>query len=183
MSCRRNGCTLTTRRCRCWIPAAARPKRDGCGAMCVMISHSPVRRHRRCCIATVRTGRGSTRGAPGRVPGHPAGGRLRGIRRPVCRGVTEAACWAHARRKFFDVHAGDTVTAGVGSVATHRGAVCDRSDDARPVAPMHAWPLAPRRAHRCSPHCGHGWTRPRRASRARATWPAPSAIRCRAGRH
>jgi hypothetical protein len=44
-------CTLMTPRCRCSIPAAARPRPDGCGLTCAMIVRLPVATHRRCGIA------------------------------------------------------------------------------------------------------------------------------------
>ncbi len=50
------------------------------------------------------------------------------------RGVTEAACMAHCRRPFFDLHASDGLAAGAGGLATYRRAVCHRGDDPRPVA-------------------------------------------------
>ena len=50
------------------------------------------------------------------------------------RGVTEAACWAHVRRKFFDVHAATQSPLAHRSPATHRRAVCGRGDDSRPAA-------------------------------------------------
>lgn len=43
-------------------PAAARPKRDGCGVTRAMTSRSAARRHRRCCIATARTAKANIRG-------------------------------------------------------------------------------------------------------------------------
>ena len=76
------------------------------------------------------------------------------------RGVTEAACWAHARRKFFDVHAATAVAAGAGGPAPDRGAVCDRGDDPRPAAGCSAG--RPHGAERAAVHRieGTGWTTP-----------------------
>ena len=75
------------------------------------------------------------------------------------RGVTEAACWAHARRKFFDVHAAtqsplahealQRIAALYAIEATIRGQPPERPPGAS----------ARRRARRCSPNCGAGWSK------------------------
>ena len=64
-------------------PAAARPKRDGCGAMRAMISHSAARRRRRCYIATAPIGRESIRAST--WPGSAASYRRTAMRgTPAC---------------------------------------------------------------------------------------------------
>ena len=73
--------------------------------------------------------------------------------------MTEAACWAHARRKFFDVHAAtqsplahealQRIAALYAIEATIRG----QPAELRLAVRGH-------RARRCSPICGPGSTRP-----------------------
>ena len=47
-------------------------------------------------------------GPPGRVPGHPAGGRLRRLQEPAgepaAGEIRLAFCWAHCRRRFYEIH-------------------------------------------------------------------------------
>ena len=43
-------------------------------------------------------------GAPEALQRHPAGRRLRRLRPPLWERIQEAACWAHARRAFYDLH-------------------------------------------------------------------------------
>ena len=107
MCWQRNVCTVTTRRCRCW--PRARPTPRGPGPMCATTHRSPIRTRRRRCSDTRATARAHTRlnicaasqgifqadahagfnplYAPGRVPGP----------------VSEASCWAHGRRKFYEL--------------------------------------------------------------------------------
>ena len=100
-------CMSTTRRCRCWRRAPARPRPAGCGPMSATSGRSPASGRRRRCSSTRPTARASTRErhlkdfrgvihADGYAGFNElfAGGR-----------IAEAACWAHVRRKFFDVHA------------------------------------------------------------------------------
>ena len=98
------------------------------------------------------------------------------------RGVTEAACWAHARRKFFDEHAETEIAVGLGGVATHRGAISDRGHGARSAS------RGPSGDPRGQKHAAvqrsedAGWSEPWRASPVRAIWRWRSATPCRAGR-
>src|SRR6516164_6752057 len=74
----------TTRRCRYWRPAAAKPRPDGSGHTFAMSGRLAAPGRRRQSSSTHRIGRVSTRG----LTSNPSPG-----------------CWAHVRRKFFDVHA------------------------------------------------------------------------------
>jgi len=48
--------------------------------------------------------------------------------------IVEAACWAHVRRKFFDVHARDRLADRQGSARSHRPALRGREDHQRITA-------------------------------------------------
>src|ERR1700720_993114 len=78
-------CTSTTPRCRSWHRALARPRPGDYGPTSETSGPLPVRGRRRLCSAIRRTARANIHRAIGRI--------------------VEAACWAHVRRKFFDVHA------------------------------------------------------------------------------
>ena len=70
-----------------------------------MTGHLPGLQRRRCCIATARTAKASTRGHLAPFRGILQADGYAGYAGLYERGVTEAACLAHVRRKFFDVHA------------------------------------------------------------------------------
>ena len=70
-----------------------------------MTGHLPGLQRRRCCIATARTAKASTRGHLAPFRGILQADGYAGYAGLYERGATEAACLAHVRRKFFDVHA------------------------------------------------------------------------------
>ncbi len=120
--------------------------------MCATIGHSAARRRRRCCIATAPIARASIRASiSAGFRGILQADGYAGYAGLYERGVTEAACWAHARRKFFDVHATtqsplahealQRIAALYAIEATIRG----QPPDARLAASRR------RRARRCSP--------------------------------
>jgi transposase len=83
-----------TRPCRFLRPATARRRKAGSGSTFATSVRTPARRRRRCSIATRRIARASAAAATElykEKEGKPAS-------------VTEVACWAHVRRKFFDEH-------------------------------------------------------------------------------
>src|SRR5664279_2193083 len=109
MSWRRSGCMPTTPRCRCWTPAAAAPsmplRRRGTGrlwsyvrddrpfagkaAPAVLYGYSPDRKgeHPRAHLGPFR--------------GILQADGYQGYAGLYDRGVTEAACWAHARTQVL----------------------------------------------------------------------------------
>ena len=132
-SWRRTPCTSTTRRCRCWRRARARPRPAGYGPTFATSGHSPVRAHPLRCSSTRRTEKGQ----------HPRA-HLKAFRGTIHADgyagfnelfagnrIVEAACWAHVRRKFFDVHAANGSPIAKGGARTHRQALRDREGDQR----------------------------------------------------
>src|SRR6266849_4871707 len=90
-------CTAMIRRCRCSILGVARPRPGGYGRTCAMIVPPPVAIRRRCGIAIRPIARVSIRrrtcvASAGFGPLYESGQ------------IVEAACWAHARRKFYDIY-------------------------------------------------------------------------------
>ena len=102
----RKSCSPTTRRSRCSIPAAAAPRPAGCGSMPAMTGPGtdPIRRPRS--ISTAPIARPSVLpliwpsfNGIVQVDGYA------GFERLTDGGdIQLAACWAHARRKFYEVH-------------------------------------------------------------------------------
>ena len=140
----------TTRRCRCWRPAPARPRpgrlwaylRDerpyaGTAAPAVLYRYSPDRRaeHPRAHLAGFR-GVLHADGYTG-FDGLYDGGH-----------VVEAACWAHVRREFFDLHvsgkaplATEAITRIQALYAIEDGARGRRPDERRQIRQTRAKPL------------------------------------------
>ena len=94
----------TIRRCRCWRRATARPRPAGCGPMCATTDL----RERGSAGRVVRLLAGPQR----RTSGGASAKRSRHVCRPMAMPVqqlyekgamAEAACWAHVRRKFYDL--------------------------------------------------------------------------------
>ena len=148
--------SLTIRRFLCSIPAVAGPRRAGYGRMRATIDpgQDPIRRPRSTSTVPDRKA-GTTRFASERLQRGPPGRRA-GFERLTASGtVVLAACWAHARRKFFELHeaTGSPIAAealrriaelyaieeGIrGQSAQHRRLV--RSREARPlVMAMKPW--------------------------------------------
>src|SRR5512146_2934373 len=105
MSSPASRCTPTTRRCRCSIPAAAAPRKAGCGSMSATTGHAPMSARRRRCSSTRPTRKGERPaehlarfGGFLQADAYPGFDKLFGER------IVEVACWAHARRKIFEVH-------------------------------------------------------------------------------
>ena len=103
-------CMPTTRRCRCWHPARARRAPAVSGPTCATSARTAAACCLRCSTVTPRTAGGEHPRA------HLAGfrGALHADGYTGLDGlyegghVSEVACWAHVRRKFFDLHAGGT---------------------------------------------------------------------------
>ena len=154
-------CTPTTRRCRCSIPAAAGPRPGGCGSTCATTDPA----------ASTEPPAVWFRYSPDRKGEHPqqhlkhfrgilqadAYARLRASSTTSGR-IREAACWAHARRKFWDLHRGRAARriAGRAGAAAHRRALRDRGRDPRPAARRAATSNARRAPDRCSKEL-HAW--------------------------
>ena len=105
--------TATTRLSRCWRQGLVGPRPVGCGSMCATIGRSAVRHRQLPPTSTARPWRRASGRSHGRVHRLSPGRwlcRVRGAvryrphqsRRPNA-SITEVACWAHCRRKFFDV--------------------------------------------------------------------------------
>src|SRR5437660_7197990 len=98
-------CTPTTHRCQCWRRATARPRRGGCGRMFAMIVRQEIRPRPAVWFAY----------SPDRKGEHPArhlrkfcstlqADAYAGFNQLYENGcIQEAACWAHVRRKFYDL--------------------------------------------------------------------------------
>src|SRR5438876_5216609 len=99
-------CTSTTGRCRSWRRALAKPRLADCGPMSATSGHSPARPSAALFFYS-----------PDRKGEHPQAHLqdFRGVIHAdgyagfnelfVSGRIVEAGCWAHVRRKFFDVHA------------------------------------------------------------------------------
>src|SRR5271166_7091276 len=104
-------CTPTTRRSRCSIPARARPRPAGCGPQCATNARSARRRPPPPSIATRPTARPEhartlLAGCRGFLHADGYAGFAALYEPEPETGVprlTEVACWAHARRKIYDV--------------------------------------------------------------------------------
>ena len=102
-----SACTATTPRCRCWPRARRSPA--GSGPMCATTGRSPGRSRRRRCSATPATARRASRsGTWPATPGILQADAYAGFNELYAPGrkpgpITEAACWAHGRRKFFEL--------------------------------------------------------------------------------
>ena len=90
-------------------------------------------------LLLARPWRHASRAASGRYAGSDAGRRLcrvqpavRGYRKPGP--IIEAACWAHARRKFFDLARINKAPIAIEAVEAHRCAFRHRARDQRPDA-------------------------------------------------
>ena len=132
---RPTSCTPTTRRCRCCARAAARPRPGGCGPTCATTGRPAAPIRRRCCSAT----------RPDRKGEHPRQHlkRFRGILqadgyagfdRLYGERIQEAACWAHVRRKFYDLHDAHASPLAAEALDADRRALRDRGRDPRPAA-------------------------------------------------
>ena len=96
--------------------------------------------------------------------------------------IAEAACWAHVRRKFFDVHAANG--SSIAKQASTASPISTGSKRRSPACRPTSGALNARNDQsRWSPHWAPGPRRPCRSSRANPNWPRPSAICARAGRH
>ncbi len=134
---RPRSCTPTTRRCRCCSPGAARPRPGGCGPTCAT------------------TGRPAAPTPPGGVVPLLAGSQGRcgpsntwagfagilqadgyaGFDQLYETGrIAEAACWAHVRRKFYDLHKAHGLADRRRGARADRRAVRDRGRDPRQAA-------------------------------------------------
>ena len=97
---------LMIRRSRCWLPARAKPKRPGCGPMCGTIGLPAARPHLRCGSPILQDRKGEH---PRRhlqdFRGALQADAYSGFHHLYGDGaIYEVACWAHARRKFHDIH-------------------------------------------------------------------------------
>jgi transposase len=110
MSSRPRRSTATTRRCRCWRRVSGGPRPDGCGSMCATTGRSAAKAPPAAAYFY----------SPDRGGEHPAAHMasftgllqadgyagfeaLYNPARTKPGPITEVACWAHCRRKFFDV--------------------------------------------------------------------------------
>ena len=91
-------------RCRCCCRVIRRRRPGGCGHTFVMTATPGQRRHRPCGSPIARTEKASTR-RPILRSSWCAADAYAGFNELYRNGrITEAACWAHARRKIHDVH-------------------------------------------------------------------------------
>ena len=80
------------RPCACSTPAAAEPRPHDCGSTCAMIQYSPDRKGEHPQKHLLKSG-------ILQADAYGGWGKLYDSGR-----VTEAACWAHARRPWWDLH-------------------------------------------------------------------------------
>ena len=95
--------------------------------------------------------------------------------------IEQAACWAHVRRKFYDLEQAHASPVAREALVADRSAVRDRRNDSRSSRRTNAVPCARRSRSRCSTLCDSGSRRPCRSCRAsrRRRW--RFATRSRAG--
>ena len=108
----------------------ARPTRVDVGSMSATTALLADQRRRPPCSTIRAIDPASIRAPSGELCRHSASRRLCGLRqalrtRPRARSVTQAACWAHARRKFFVL--ADVEAAAGGSRRARRRSSCRRS--------------------------------------------------------
>src|ERR1017187_4938214 len=96
-------CTPMTRRFRCWLRVMARPRPDACGPTFAMIVPQAIAGQRRCGLPTRRIARVNIRGS---ICAASAGLYRLTLMPDLYEGglIQEAACWAHVRRKFYELH-------------------------------------------------------------------------------
>jgi Transposase IS66 family len=95
--------------------------------------------------------------------------------------LTEVACWAHARRKIYDVHV-ETKSPAAAQALEMIARLFAIEADIKGSLPPSASLRVVQRQRRSSPNCAPSSTRRWRKSAARAALPAPSVTLCRAGR-
>ena len=102
--------TATTRLSRCWRQGLVGPRPDGCGSMCATTDRSVAKRLRPPPTSTVPTAAASIRRRTwphspvcSRPMAMPDSRRCTIGPQRAREPITEVACWAHCRRKFFDV--------------------------------------------------------------------------------
>jgi len=100
-----------------------RPRPDGCGRMCEMIGQPGMERRRQCgfCYSPDRKGEHPKEHLTSfsgtlQADGYAGFGQIYETGR-----IQEAACWAHVRRKFYDLQATHKISGGGRSHRTHRG--------------------------------------------------------------
>ena len=95
--------------------------------------------------------------------------------------ILEAACWAHARRKFYDLYVVDR--SPIATEALQRiGALYAIERDIRGRLPAQRARCGRNAPGRCSMRCSSGCRRRCRRYRRSPSWPAPSSTRWCAGR-
>ena len=123
-------------RCRCSTPAGAGPRPASSGATRSMTGPGAAAPRRRWSTSTPRTARASGRPPTWPASGRAAGRRLRRVqepaRRPAGRRVRLAFCWAHCRRRFYEIRPGDRLADRRRGAAPDRRALRDRGRDPRP---------------------------------------------------
>src|SRR6266702_1191266 len=107
-------CTPTTHRCQCWRRATARPRRGGCGRMFAMIVRQEIRPRPPCGLPIRRIANEHPERHLREFRGTLQADAYAGFNQLYQNGrIQEAACWAHVRRKFYDLqqaHASPTAT-------------------------------------------------------------------------
>ena len=183
---RRTSCSPMIRRCRCSIPAGARPRRGVYGVMRSMIGHGADARIRRPPMSIPRIAGASIRpstwrhsGACCRLMAMLASGKLVEARTDAS--IQLAFCWAHARRPFYDFYTSTQSPLAAEVLARIAQALCDRGRDPRPSARVRQ-----ARSSAAKSAAGRGPARSGckitcRACRAGPIWPKPCAMRCAIG--
>ena len=171
----RTNFTPTTRRCRCSRPARARRNLDACGPMSATVARAATRLRQRSGSPIPQTGKA---GIP-EVTCASFAARCTPTATPASNGlpggqVYEVGCWAHVRRKFYDLHhahasplAADALRASARSTPSKPS--CEAS---RPRFGRKAGKPAPARNWRRS---GRGCKPPCPRSRKSRPWPRRSA--------
>jgi hypothetical protein len=126
---------LTTRRCRCWHRAPARPRPGGCGPTSATSGRSPVLARRRRCSSTRPTARASTQRhicrtfaasfTPTAIPGSTGCSPETGSPRLPAGPMSAANSSTSCRQRLGDRQA---------SPRPHRRSLRRRKDDHRPAA-------------------------------------------------
>jgi transposase len=140
-------CMPTRRRCRCSSRATARRTGPTCGPT----APGAFEDHEGRGLRLLRVARRRTRQSlPGGLEGQPDLRRLRRLQGSFAQGVTEVGCLAHARRKFFDLHANGNKSQVAQSALQQIGTIYEIERETRDLSAEERQRI---RQDKSRPHC------------------------------